>query len=170
MNKKNIQRNKGITLLEVLLYVVLAVIILGVIASFMITFLSTSVKSEVIRSVNEQGSFAMDSMTKDIRAADAITSPTASSTATTLSIVIGATTTTYSLNNGILEKTTGSTTQQITNSDSLVSNLQFKNDSRSGSEGVVRIQFNVSANADTGRFEYNYSEKFINAASLYIQN
>lgn len=168
--KKNIKKlnNRGVTLLEVLLYVVLATIILGAIVAFIFSFSSTSAKSDLIRDINKQGSFAIDSVLKEIRLADGITTPSASSTSNSLEINQGSTTVSVVLNSNKIGITRGTSSEEfVTNSSVYVSNLSFVNLSKSGTNGTIQVSFDIEDNASSSRFEFSYSESFLSSATLF---
>jgi len=78
----------GFTLLELLLYVALVGGLLTLAISFYGTAIDARIKNQSIVEVNDQGTALMDHITQIIRSASSITSPTAGTSAASLTLVV----------------------------------------------------------------------------------
>ncbi|MEI8103722.1 MAG: prepilin-type N-terminal cleavage/methylation domain-containing protein [Candidatus Moraniibacteriota bacterium] len=163
-------KKSGFTILELLLYVSIASIMFVAITVFIATLLESRVKNQTIAEVEQQGLFAAQMMTRIIRNADTLSTPTIGTTGTsaTLTVIDGAKSpTVFDLSGGVIriKEGAGSATA-LTNSRVTVSGLSFQNLSRAGTQGTLRIQYTVTSNNPSGRFEYQFQKTFITTATL----
>jgi len=73
-------KNQGFTLIELLIYVAIFSIIIGVIVSFILWLVQSNTKAKVIRETMDSAEIIMRTITKEIREAKSIYSPTTSAT------------------------------------------------------------------------------------------
>lgn len=163
-------QSRAFTLVEMLLYLGLSAIILVVVSSFLAVVLTARAKSQTVNEVETQASFVMRYITQAIRNADTIITPTTGNAgaAVTLGMVQAPIhPTTFSLTGSALSVTEGTGSPvALTNSRVVVSGLSFANVSRSGTPGIIRVQFTLShVNADT-RQEYAFTKNYYGSASL----
>lgn len=78
----------GYTLIELLLYISIVSSLLISVSLFFATTADSRIKNQSISEVNKQGELAMDIITQTIRNADSITSPIASASGTSLTLVV----------------------------------------------------------------------------------
>ncbi len=165
-NKKN-----GFTLLELLLYVTLVGLLLGAITTFFYTSTSARVRTQAISDVDQQATLALSTIAQAVRNADSITNPAIGSSGTQLTLA----SLTSSLNPTIFE-VSGTTLQtregasgaaiSLTNSRIQVTNLTFKNVTRSSTPGAVQISLTVKRFNPSGRNELSYQKTFITTAAV----
>jgi len=162
-------KQKGFTLVELLLYVSLIGVVVMAAMALLSVLQGQRVRSQVILEVESQGEAAMRTITQTVRNATGINSPGEGVSASSLSVSVpsGALSpTVFDLSSGVLRITEGAgSAVSLTNSRVTVSSLTFDNLSRSGTPGTVRISFVLSYNATVGN-EYSYSKTFISSATI----
>ena len=151
-------RQKGFTLIELLLYVSIVGSLLLAVSLFFAMTVDARIKSQSINEVDQQGILLMDYITQTIRNADTISAPAAgtSSASLTLTVPTGSlsptvfdlSTTTAQVQEGV------GTAVPLTSDKVAVSNLIFKNLTRSGTPGIVQVSFTVSRVNPSGKSEY----------------
>jgi type II secretory pathway pseudopilin PulG len=165
-----IKKKSGFTLVELLLYIGISSAILLVVSMFMATLLESQIKNQTIAEVNQQGIQVMQIMTQAIRNSNSISSPTIGVSGTSLSITTNLSSTTptsFDLVSGTIRiKEGANSVVALTNSKVLASNIIFSNLSRTGTPGVVKISFDLSAVNNSNRNEYSFNKTFIDSASL----
>src|SRR6185369_3187743 len=161
---------KGFTLVELLLYVAISGAMLLVVSLFLSTLLQSRVKNQTIAEVEQQGLQVMQMVTQAIRNADAISSPALGTSAATLSIntlVAANNPTVLDLSGGVIRIKEGAgSVVSLTNSRVAASALTFRNLSRSGTTGTLRIQFTLTYVNPPGRNEFSFTKTFIGTATL----
>jgi len=161
---------KGFTLIELLLYIALASVLLIAASTFLGTTLEARVKNQTIAEVEQQGLAAMHMILQSIRNAEAITSPSQGTSASSLTldvVTVSDDPTVFDLSSGTLRiKEGAASTLPLTNSRVTASALTFMNLSRNSTPGVVRVQFTLTLVNNSGRNEYEYSKTFISSATL----
>ncbi|MES2930458.1 MAG: prepilin-type N-terminal cleavage/methylation domain-containing protein [Patescibacteria group bacterium] len=161
-----LQKNKGFTLIEILVAIGVLTLILGATISLIMMLVQSRSRSQIVGEVDGQGTNIMQTLAQTIRNASSIAAPATGASASAVSLVMSDSAkspTSFSLSGGIISMTEGSTAAvPLSSSQVTVSNLSFLNLSRPSTPGVIRIQFTVSYS--TGA--YAYSKNFIGAASL----
>lgn len=157
------------TLIELILYVGIMSVILITISISLDTLVKSETKSRTVTEVEQQGLSAMDIITRTIRSATEINSPTPGVSGATLSLAIGAP------NNPTIFRVSSSTLEMkegvgsyiaLTNSQVEVSGLEIQNLSRGNTPGIVSVMFTItSINAST-RGEYSYNKTFRASANI----
>lgn len=169
--KLKMARQRGFTVLELLLYVATASILLLSISIFLSALLESRVKNQTIAEVEQQGLQVAQIIIQTARNAQAITSPAAGASASSLTLdVLTAADdpTVFDLAGGAIRITEGAGSAiPLTNSRVAASGLSVYNLSRSGTPGAVRVQFTLTYVNPSGRSEYTYSKNFTLSASLY---
>ncbi len=159
---EKLQKTKGFTLIETIIYIFIFSILVTALASFVGTMQASKKHSQLILEVNDQGSRISRLITSTIHNATAINSPTISSTSTILSLEMASSTinpTVFSLGGaGTLYITEGSQdTVQLTNNKVLVSNLVFENYSQPVTPGVIKFSYTVGNMATSSNDRYTNS-------------
>lgn len=161
---------KGFTLVELLLYVGMLAMLLLVMSLFLSVIFQTHIKSQTIAEVEQQGVQVMQVITQVIRNADSINSPAIGVSAASLSVSTYAPAnnpTLFDLSGGTLRITQDAgQAVPLTNDRVAISSLSFQNLSRTGTPGIIRIQFIVSSVNAGSRNEYDFQKTFIGSASL----
>jgi type II secretory pathway pseudopilin PulG len=160
----------GYTLVELLLYVVVVSSLLGAVSFFFSVAVDARIKAETITEVDDQGNALMDDMTRTIRNASSVNSPAAGSNASSVSLVVPTpllSPTVYSLVGTTLKVTEGAAAAvSLTNSNVDVSGLNFNNLTRSGTPGIIQINFTVSRVNPGNRNVFEYQKTFTSSAEL----
>lgn len=161
----------GYTLIELLLYVAILGMLLGSVVAFLGTVTEARVKGQTIAEVNEQGTAAIDYITRTIRNATSISAPAAGgAAATSLTLVVptaGLSPTVFSLNGASLQVKEGTAaTVTLTGSDIEISNLSFKNLTRPGTTGIVQTSFTVSRVNPANRSAFDHQKIFTSSAQV----
>lgn len=164
-------QQKGFTLIELLLYVTIVGSLLTAVSLFFATAADSRVKNQSIMEVDQQGVAAMDYITQTIRNADAITAPATGATASSLTLTVptgSLSPTIFSLDsNAALQVKEGTATEiPLTNNKIAISNLTFKNNTRSSTPGIIQVSFTASRLNPAGRAEYTYQKTFMSSAAL----
>jgi len=164
-------RQFGFSLIELLLYIALVAIVLGSVAAFYNLLLVGRVKHATITEVEQQGDFVLQEVLTAVRNAEAITSPSVGSSATTLVLDMYDTAedpTTIDVNSGVLRVCSGSgcTATGLHSSTLTASSISFTNVSRSGTPGAVTVRFTLDSASASDRYEYTYPKNFYGTASL----
>ncbi|MFC1622915.1 PilW family protein [Patescibacteria group bacterium] len=161
---------KGFTLVELLLYIGIAGAMMFSLVVFAMTLLQSSVKSQTINEVEQQGTQVMQLVNQTIRNAEGINSPAQGVSASSASFDVvsaGDDPTVFDLSLGVFRIAEGvGSAIDVTNSRVTVSGLSFHNLSRTDTPGVIRVQFTVTHDNPEGRNEYDYSKTFYGTASL----
>jgi len=161
---------RGFTLLELLLYLAIVSLIVGSLSAFLIFSFQMRIKNQTIAEVEQQGKQVMQLIMQTARNAEAINSPAISATSTSVSfdvVTASKDPTVFSLSGNALRIQEGTSSAVVlTNSRVSASGLQIYNVSRTGTPGIIRIQFILSSVNPTGRDEYTYSKTFYASAAL----
>jgi len=164
------QVQSGFTLVELLLYVSISSILLLVLSLFLSILLESRVKSQIIAEVDQQGAQVVQIITQAVRNATGVNIPVQGSSASTLSVSTydaGLNPTVFDLSGGEIRMTEGvGSVVKLTNTRVTANGLMLTNLSRTGTPGVIRIQFTLTYVNNSGRNEYNYTRTFYASASL----
>ena len=169
MQTKNI-KNRGYTLIELLLYSSVMIVIFLAISTFFVITLQSRAKNEAIMEVEQQGMQIMQLITQTIRNSEGINSPAQASSSSSLSldvVDVAKDPTVFDLNGGVVYIKEGSG-QLVSLNSSVVtaSNLNFSNLSRPSTNGIIWVQFTLSCLNPQGKAEYDYTKTFYGSASL----
>ncbi len=167
---KRIKAQSGFTLLESMLYIAIAAVVVMGSTFFYQILLESRIKNQTIAEVEQQGAKVMRLMTETVRNASAINQPPEGEKDSTLSLATysGVTDPTiFAVSDGVIGIQEGSGKPvSLTNSRISVSDLMFHNVSRSGTPGIVRLEFTLTYVNASGRNEYAYSKTFSSSAAL----
>jgi prepilin-type N-terminal cleavage/methylation domain-containing protein len=170
LGRIDMRNEKGFTLLELILYIALLAIILAAASGLLVTLLEARVKHQTITEVDEQGVQVMTVISQAIRNADSITLPAAGTSASSLTLASLDSTknpTVISLSGTTLQMKEGTgAVVPLTSSLVTVNGVSFTNLSRTGTAGVVRIQFTLTYLNPSGRNAYNVTETYYGTAAL----
>jgi Tfp pilus assembly protein PilW len=144
MRKKNLPLVGGFTLLEVLIYSAILAMFFLVTTQIFITIKNTNAHSLALVGLQKNLRQVSAEMTQTIRQATAVTSPLPGETSETLSLNEGAIV--YGLSDGVLQKSEGGETWDLTTDEVTVSNLSFANLVEATQSGSLRITADVQAN------------------------
>ena len=134
----------GFTLIEFLIYISLFAIVLSIATSLF--FESKTLEVQVVQNqtVDQNGRVVFLEMTQTIRGATSVTAPTLGASAASLFLNDNATS--YSVANGILQKTDSGQTYNLTTDAVTVQNLTFTTRGEIGKQPTVSVSFTLRAN------------------------
>jgi hypothetical protein len=132
--------------------------------------LRSRIKNETVSDVDSVGRSTLELVSRTIRNANAITSPSIGGSQSSLTLAVSDSTknpTVFSLSGGVLMIQEGTNAPvALTPSRIAISALTFANYGRSGTEGIIRTQFTVARNTTSARNEYQYSKTFSGSAGI----
>ena len=161
---------KGFTLIELLLYIGLAGAMLLAVSVFLSVIMRSRVENQVAAEVEQQGWQVIQSVTQTIRNSAGINSPSAGSSASSLSLQIsdaGKNPTIYDVSGTTIRITEGASSSIDLNSTRIeASSVSFENLSRTDTPGVIRMSFTLTHINPVSKKEYEYTKTFYATASL----
>lgn len=169
MKKEILKNKKGFTLIELLLYVGVSAFILTAVVLFTSTLLQIQAKNQTISEVDLQGAEVVQAISQAIRNSNGINSPSAGSSATSLSLGMSEgikDPTIFRVEDGVFQVSEGASTYSLINSKVTVVNPNFTNLSRADTPGVIKFEFTLSYVNPENRNEFSYDKTFEATASL----
>ena len=170
---KTIQKQKGFTLMETVLYLALTVIIVGLLGAIAAHTFTGRAKTHSEEEVVYNAHFILTTLERTIEDAQGINTPLQSATSSELSLEMEDPTkdpTTFSLENGMLVMTEGAgTSTSLSTHSAEITDLVFSNIA-SGTIDAVRIELAVSAYDLPERQDTAYSETFYATFMPYETN
>ncbi len=162
-----IKKNKGFTLIELILYVVIAGVVLLLVSIFFIALVTSRIKNETVSEVEFQGTQVVQMITQNIRNAEEVSSPIRGETSSFLVIIKEGENIAFGLDDGVIyiQEESGEPIN-LTNNRVLASGLLFENMGKENAPESIRISFTLSRVNHTGRSEYSFVKSFLGSASL----
>lgn len=152
---------RGFTVIELLLYMGILVILITVLASTFGSIIDVQLESKATSSVDQDGRFILARLAYDMQSATSIASPSAGSTATSLTIKKSSESYTYKLNaSNNLQLTNNSGTDNLNGEDSSISNLTFQTIGSSSTSATVQMKFTVTSRTRKTAGSQNESRTF----------
>lgn len=163
-------RQKGFTLIEILLYISLISIILLVFSQFLSLLFQSRIKNQAILEVESQGAQIVTQISQIIRSADNVNLPSVGTTASSASVDVYTSAkdpALFDLTSGTIRIKEGAGSYfSLNNSKVTATGLTFKNLSRTATPGIITFQFTLAFVNSSGRNEYDYSKTYYGSASL----
>ena len=151
INKYLNKKNKGFTVIELLLYLAIFSMLLVVMFQLFTAIIDVQLESSGSSSVDQDGLYILSRFTRDIQRANSITTPVASSSASTLAVVISGDTLTFAQasSNLTLSDAALGTSNQLNGEGTTISNLLFSRLASSQSAGLeaITISFRLTGKA-----------------------
>ncbi len=147
MNHKSIKMHKqrGFTLVELLIYMGLLVIMIVVFTQIFVSILDNQLRSTNTSNVADDGRYIYSRFIYDVNRADSIASPSAyGSSSASMTLVIDGIDNTYSATNGSLLVTTPTNTFILNGYGSTVTDLIFTKVGSPSAKSTVRMNFTIS--------------------------
>ncbi|MFH1253110.1 MAG: prepilin-type N-terminal cleavage/methylation domain-containing protein [Candidatus Uhrbacteria bacterium] len=167
--KKAKSKQRGFTLVELILYIGLSAVILSSLGTMINISYQVRARQQVTAEVEQQGTVVTQIVSQIIRNASSITSPVAGASATSAVMAVSdvsKTPTTFSLSGTAFQLTENATVTALTNDQVQVSALSFKNLSAATTPGTVKFQFTLNYTNPGGTPRFTYSKTFYGSASL----
>lgn len=167
INKKN---QKGMSLVEILLYLAISTVIMTALSYFMITTTKSRVKSQTITEVHYQGNNIIEIISNSIRGGIGITTPTSNTSCDNLSIITSDTNTNpiliyLSEQKVYFKQGTDDPIQMSSNRVDILS-LSFSNVSSIVTNPIIKTEISITHKNPENRIEYNFSEIFNSSDSI----
>lgn len=138
------KKNKGFTLMELVIYMGLFSILLIVLAEVFTSALDDRLKSESTSQVVQNGRFILARFMYDINRAESIAAPVSLGEQTnSLQIIISGVTYTYTLNNNNLELTNNFGINKLNSGSTTISDLSFKRLGNISGKNTIQINFTL---------------------------
>lgn len=139
-------KNKGFTLVELIIYMGIFSIFLLVLTTMFTTIFSSQFETNSITSTEQDGRFILRRLSNDIQGSSAINVPsTIGASSNTLQLVINGVTNTYSLDNGNLILVNEKGTNNLNNFDSTISDLSFLRLGNNGGKNTIKFSFTTTS-------------------------
>ena len=163
----NLKSQQGFSLLELLIYMAILAGFLVVIVNIFFMISTSSAREEARAEVQQNLRFAAQEIANEIRSATAVTVPASGASGNVLDITVGGVTSEYSVSGGVLRKTRGAATENITTGKVSVSTASpiFTRVDNTGAKPTIQIILTISYN-DNGLADYKFSSASETAVSL----
>jgi type II secretory pathway pseudopilin PulG len=158
--KKN---QKGITLVEILIYMGLLAILLVILTEMMVSILNVRLESEAISSLEQDARYILSRIAYDINRSDSIENPARpGQSRTNLEMTIDGETYTYEISGSTLQLTTDSGTYNLNGSETNIDDIDFERLGILDKKNSIRIQMTISSvtQRNTGVEEKSYTTTF----------
>ena len=163
-------KDEGFTLVELILYLAIASLIVVFASVFIHNLLESKVKNQAILEVEEQGVQTLNLITQTIRNAEDINSPAKGDSSSELSLAVSDASkspTVFDVSQETLRIKEGdSSATALTSNRVWVDEIHFRNLSRDGTPGIVRIELTLSYASEGQTQAYQYSKTFYASAAL----
>jgi len=136
-------KNKGFTLVELLIYMALVSIFLLVLLDVFTTTLNSKLASESTSAISYDSRYILSKLSYDVNNADGVTSPALGITDTSLQLTSGGVTSTYALAGGKFAKTVGGVSMSLNGTDTQLDSISFKNLGNAGGKPTIQVVYIV---------------------------
>ena len=146
------QSQKGVTLIELLLYMGIFSTLLTVLVQLFGTIINVNLESQANAAVSQDGRYILNELTYTIRQANTISAPSGYGTANaggTLTFTTSGKTYSYTVSNNNLVVNDGTSTEQINSYGTTVSNVSFTRLKTSGTTGENTITLSFTLTSTT---------------------
>lgn len=142
----NLSQKRGFTLMEMIIYVAGLLIFVTILSEVFASIIEVQQESQTVSSVEEDGRFILSRLSNDIQQASSVSLPaTPGASSATLQISVNADNYSYSLQNGNLNLTNASGTNQLNGFDTAVSGLSFTRIGNAGGKNSIRMQYTLTS-------------------------
>ncbi len=165
------EKNKGITLVEILLYMAIISIVLVITSAFLTNILGARIKNQTINEVESQGLQVMQVITQKVKGADSILLPPTTGVQTpVLTVVKNDDDIKFEVEDGIFYIEKDGERTNLTNDRIFIYDLNFENLSREETPGIISFEFTIEHINPGERGEYSFEKNFFGSASLRNYN
>ena len=170
-SRHKIEKNRGFSLLELLIYVTILSILVVIISNVVITLSKGRGQSQAKSEVNSSIRFATELLKQDIKNASAITTPSLGTPTSTMTLTRAGVTIVYDVSAGVLRRKLGAATpDNLTTSDISVSAPTFtriENTNAFFSATDVSIKINMTFSYNSTSPDWSYSDSLQTSANVY---
>lgn len=172
MKTKKQSRYQGTTLIEVLLYSLLVSGFLFSVSYFAYNAIDNKTKNDASAEVNDNAQIINEIITLSLRNAKEIITPTTGQSTESLLIVAqDGNQINYTLANGILQiSRNGGNPADLASANTTISNLHFTNLSTPGTEGNIKIEYDINFRNPNNIVELNVPMEIETSATLRPNN
>jgi type II secretory pathway pseudopilin PulG len=144
---KNKKIQKGVTIVELIVYIGLLSIFMLVLVDVFVTILNAKLESESTSSLNQDARYIYSRLAYDVGNADSMTLPlNLGNTEGSLQVKTGNVTDTYSLDgSGNLNLYNGTTTMKLNGDDTTLTNLSFTRLGSPDEKPTVKVSFTIKS-------------------------
>lgn len=148
MNKQiykyaKLQKIKGFTIVELLIYMSLMGIFLIVLLDIFTTTINSKLSGESTSVLNQDSRYILSKLSYDINNADSVVSPALGVTSSSLQTVQDGITYTYASSSGNFVKTASGVTMSLNGTDTYLDDLTFKNIGNVGGKSTIQINYTL---------------------------
>jgi Tfp pilus assembly protein PilW len=165
----NVIEQKGLSLVEVVIYVGIFSIVISGITSFMLFSVQSRAKNQIVTEVEQQGMQVMNIITQAVRNGEGINSPTPGSSSGSLSIDMpdaGVDPTVFDLSSSVIRiSEAGGGAIDLTSSQVNVTNLLFENNTIPSTDDTIKIEYTLEYNNTGDATRFDYSKTFYGSAT-----
>lgn len=163
-------RNKGLTLIELIIYIAMLAIILVLITGFLWLIVSGNIKETSYQEVQQNARFALAKIIQETKKATGVNNPAPGNSANSLSLIMVAphlNPTVFDLVGGKLRITQGTgEPYELTSDQVKVSALTFTNLSYLDTPGTIKIEITIDHINPGNRMEYQASTNLTSSVAL----
>ncbi len=140
------EKQSGFTLVEMLIYMGILIVFLIVLTQIFITILDTQLKSESVSNVDHDVRYIYARLAYDIQRADSILIPAVvGGSSSTLQIVINGVTHTYSVQDMILQVSTGVDTINLNGFDTRTTAINFRRLGNDAGKHTIEVEMDFES-------------------------
>lgn len=136
-------KQKGVTITELLIYLGLMSIFFMVLLDIFTTTLKTKLSSESTSAVNQDSRYILSKLSYDVNNTDSVASPARGSEGSTLQLVKGGVSSTYSISSGDLVLTTAGIPMKLNSLETSLDSISFKNLGNPGGKPTIQVVYTV---------------------------
>jgi len=157
--------NKGVTIVELLIYLGLSTIMLLILSELFVSILNESVKTQNYSAVQTDGRYILNRLKTQINNANSVTVPAnLGDSASELELVVNSVSHRYYVDNEKLYFNDGTGDYLVSHADSRITNVLFTRTGNTNGEPVILIEF-TSSTGVVGTAQYE-SQHFKGAGGL----
>lgn len=159
---------EGFTFLEFLLYIALTSIMVVVLGNIGIHILASRAKSHALEEVSYSTQFISEYIIRSVEESDAVTTPPLGATSSSLVLEKSDSAqnpTIFSVVDGVLMATEGTTTHALTGSTTQITSIDFTNVAAADTPDAVRITMTIASKNPTGNQSFAANESWSTTAT-----
>ena len=165
----NISSQKGLSLVEIVVYTAIFSLVIGGIATFMLFSVQSRAKNQIVSEVEQQGMQVMNMITQTVRTGQGVNSPTPGSSSDSLSIDMpdaGVDPTVFDLSGGVIRiSEAGGGAVDLTSNLINITSLLFENNTIAGTNDTIKIEYTIEYNNTGTDTRFDYEKTFYGSAT-----
>lgn len=165
-NTRTLRQFKAFSLIEVIFYVAIISIFSVVIASFWGSITEIQERNQAMSAINTEAAYILNTLSRSIRNATSITSPTAGNSASTLSLTGTPTTVFTAATGGLTMQEGAGAAVSLKSNQVTITSLTFTNVSNTGTAGAIRIALTLNYVNSSGKVANNYTQTYYDTVTI----